>query len=770
MFSTGTKPAAKRGTRPGIGRTPGIAPGIVSRLASLLLAERDQWALWLPVGLGLGAALYFALSREPWFWLGALAAAGFGVVFLAARRGASPAALLLALGAAFLAAAGLGFQAASVRAAAVDPHPLRGKLGVVGYSGCVVTVEAGARDKARVLLDQVRLDGLGGREPPRRLRLTLRRLPDGLAPGACIAGRALVDPPPKPAMPGGYDFERRAYFAGIGAYGVGFGVPVYVDRPEDGEGVVIPGGFRPAVERLRQNLSGRIAAAVPGDAGGLATALITGNRAGLSEPAMAAMRDSGLAHLIAISGLHISLVAGLVFFLVRGALALLPLGTPLALRLPAKKIASATALVAALFYLVVSGAAVPTQRAVIMLAVVLLAVALDRDAISMRVIAVAAGLLVLLTPEALVEAGPQMSFAAVVALVAAYETIARRPAPDLGVVRSDVRGDVWGDVRGFGRGRRAWWLRGPALYAGGLVLTTLIATLATSPFAAFHFQRVAALGIVANLVAVPVTGLWIMPWGVAALLLYPFGLEALALGPMALGTAIVIDTASLCAGWPAAALRVAAVPGTLPALFALGGLWFCLWRRPWRWAGAGLVALVLVWWPFASDPPDLVVSGDGRTVLALTPGGAHLSRGRANGFQREIWLRRIAADPARAALFPRPGARSADGAIGCDREGCIVRLGGVAGPPVIAALADTAAALADDCRAADIVVSRLPVRGACPAPVVIDRFDLWRAGAHEVRLGPGGIRVVSVRDVQGDRPWATWPARAARLAGSARRE
>ena len=433
--------------------------------------------------------------------------------------------------------------------------------------------------------------------------------------------------------------------------------------------------------------------------------------------------NAGLAHLLAISGLHIGLVAGILFFAVRFLLAAIP---PVALRYPVKKWAALAALAGAFFYLLLSGATVPTQRAFLMLAVVLAAVVLDRTAISMRLVAWAAVLVLLIAPESLLSASFQMSFAAVTALVAVYEALAGRSS-------------AWrtgaGRVRKFG------------LYVSGVLLTTVVAGMATAPFALYHFNRFALYSVAANLIAVPLTGLWIMPWAICAFALMPFGLEALALAPMGWGIDAVIAVAETVAAWPGAVALAPAMPGIGLVIAAIGGLWFCLWRRRWRVLGLGAVAAGLATVAFVR-PPDVMVNGTGRLMAVRTlSGGMAVSSSRRSKFVAETWLRRAGQD--RAAPWPREGL-SPDGGLGCDSLGCIYRANGQT-----VALVLHPAALDEDCARATVVISTIPVRGRrCRrAAVVIDRFDLWRRGAHALWLDAGGIRVRSVAEASGRRPW-----------------
>ena len=692
----------------------------------LLLAERARWGLWAPVAIGLGIAVYFALASEPPPWLG-VAILGFAALFaLAGRR--QPAALLLGLAALVV---GGGFTAAQLRTAQVAQPMLGGEIGPVPVTGQVVSREPrgeGGRGP-RLILQHLEIARLAPEETPARVRLrATAKDPAAVAPGDWVEVLAVLRPPPPPAAPGAFDFARQLYFRGIGGVGYAVGHLEGADPPA----VAGAPGWREraalAINGVRARVTARIRAALPGTPGAVAAALITGERAAIPEPVIEAMRGSGLAHLLAISGLHVGLVTAILFFGLRTLLALVP---PLALAWPIKKWAAVAAALGALCYLLLAGATVPTQRAFIMVLIVLTGVVLDRTAISLRLVAWAAGLILLLTPEALLSASFQMSFAATTALVAAYEALRRR-RDRLGI-------------------ERAPGLR-PALYLGGVALTSVIAICATAPFAVYHFNRFATFGLIANLLAVPLTAFWIMPWAVAALLLMPFGLEALALVPMGWGLELLVAWARMITGWPGAVVPVAAMAPWGLALVALGGLWLCLWSRPWRLAGLLAVALGFAAIPIAPRP-DLLVGGDAR-LFALRDGAGdlRLSTDRRARFQADVWLRRNGQTDKR--LLPEAGALDApaEPRIGCDPLGCLADF---AGAGRLAVVRD-GRALAEDCATARVVVSLIAVpRGTCRGPeAVVDFWDLRRDGAHAIRLSGGDVELRSVAVERGRRPWS----------------
>ena len=553
--------------------------------------------------------------------------------------------------------------------------------------------------------------------------IRLHRPGPGLAPGRWLGVRAVLRPPPPPSAPGAYDFQRRAWFAGLGAVGYALGTPRAAPVPPGAE----TGGLRRWLAGLRQDIAERVRAALEGETGAVAAALLTGKRGAIPSMVLEAMRGSGLAHLLAISGLHIGLVAGIVFFGARAALALVP---ALALRMPIKKWAAAAALLAAFYYLFLAGATVPTQRAFLMIGRMLLAVLTDRTAITMRPVALAAVVVLALAPEALLSASFQMSFAAVIGLVAGYEALAPRFR-------------AW---RRAGDGLRAGGWRAARLYLSGVAITTMIATVATAPFAIYHFNRLAAYGLAANLFAVPITGLWIMPWGLLACLVLPLGAEGVALVPMGWGIDAVVTIARTVSGWPGAVRVVPALPTVGLVLIAFGGLWLCLWRRPWRLLGvvalaAGFAAIAL------ARPPDVLVTGDAKLVgVRAQDGGYMLSSRRAARFSAERWLARAGERDALA--WPASGA-SPDGRLRCDTLGCIYRKDGRR----LALILDSRA-IPEDCHTAEVVLATVPIRPACPVPNhVLDRFDLWREGAHAIWIDAGGVRIETVAGWRGTRPW-----------------
>ena len=665
--------------------------------AALPLRERDRWALWLPVFFALGIGIYFSLDFEPPIQITA-AMAGLATLIAACLRRSAffPAGV-----AAAVCAAGLfwaGFHTELARAPVLERS-----IGPTGVSGRILRQDR-IEGPVRVVLEEPTVSRLPPERTPERLRLRIASLPPGAGPGARIAVLARLEPVPQPALPGGYDPARRAFFEGIGATGFALGRARLLEPAET-----------PGIERLRHGIAARIGKAIADPAAaGVAIALTTGLRGDLPKAVHEAIRDAGLAHLLAISGLHLGLVAGLVFAAVRAALALWP---GVALRYPVKKWAAAAAIAAAFFYMLLAGATVPTQRAFVMVALALLAVIVDRLEIGMRLVALAAFAVLILEPYALTTASFQLSFAAVAALVAVYE----RLASSLSEVRARL-------------GRAPFFL-------AATLLTTLVATLATAPFAAHHFGRIAAYGLAANLLAVPAAAFWIMPAAIFSALVMPLGLEAWPLAVMEAGIDAVLWTAETIAAWPGSVRRFPPLPTAGAIAAGVGGLWLCLWQTRWRLLGlAGLVAAVAV--QAGTQPPDLMADGDARLFARHAEGRLYLSKPRA-GFLGRVWMEAAGTEKAGSTA---PGSRG----LSCDPLGC-------AADGTVVVLRHEA--LEEDCRRAGIVLSAVTVshrarRLYCTDDsLIVDRQRLRRMGAHAIRFTPGGPVAETDWDRRGRRPW-----------------
>ena len=682
-----------------------------NRIAREAADEQDRWILWVPVALGVGIQLYFGLRFEPSPYLGPIGAIGaFVGVYLSRKHAVFMLTVLVFV------IGGIGFSMSKFRSDFVAAPILSKPMGPVTIEGRVVGIEA-FPDRPRIRLTDLTISRSGTATTPTRILLRIRGKPN-FEIGDFVLGRVKLLPPPGPVQPGAYDFQRRSWFQGVGAIGFTMGRISRVDRHRS---MGLAGRFEVGVAAFRRDLSNRIISHLEGVTGAVAAALIVGDRSAIPPDVTQAMRDSGLAHLLAISGLHIGIVASLIFGVVRFLLAAIE---PLAINIQIKKLAAGIALCGSFAYLLIAGATLPTQRAFIMGALVLGALLLDRKAISMRLVALAATAILMIAPESLLSASFQLSFAAVVALVAVYEASAdslRRFTARPGIARRVI------------------------IYFSLLAMTTIVAGVATGFVAYYHFGRITHFGLVANLLAVPVTAIWIMPMGVLACLSMPFGVEGPALGLMGDGIDVMIHVARAVAGWPGAVTTMPAMPSLSFAIMVAGGLWLCLMQRRWCWAGLGVFGIGALLIPFGSQP-DILISESGKLMaLKLADGRLVLSRKNREKFVAESWLR----ENGQAEKIFWRDITGTDNSLRCDPAGCIYRSNGHR----IAFVRDISA-VDEDCRLSVLVVSPIRIGRRCRRITrVIDFVDLRQGGAHTVRLEPEGTRVLSVNADRGDRPW-----------------
>jgi competence protein ComEC len=676
------------------------------RAERLADAERDQLPLWLPVGLGFGTAAWFALPDRGAWTAFLLLAAALTLAPQALAPGTRWGRALALFGlAAILGCANIWWKAERV-AAPVLAQPRAAEFDA--------SIESFQRLPARDLVRLV-VKPLGDARLPPRLRVNVdsAKAPDSLRSGAIVRLRGYLMPPAPAAVPGAYDFARAAWFQGIG--GTGRVTVVRVVAPPAEE------GWRARLADARQRLADHIRGRLPGAPGGIAAALATGDQGGIPEEDADAMRRSGLAHLLSVSGLHLTAVVGAVMFLTLKLLALSPI---LALRFRLVLVAAAAGAVAGIAYTLLTGAEVPTIRSCIAALLVLLGIALGREALTLRLVAVAALAVLLLWPESLPGASFQMSFAAITAIVALHE----HPR-----------------VRALLARREELWPMKLGRFLLGLVLTGLAVELALIPIALWHFHQAGLYGALANILAIPLTTFAIMPLEALALLLDLAGLG----GPFWWLAGAALDLLLALAHAAAAAPgAVARLPTLLAAAFApmvAGGLWLALWRTRWRRLGlvpvaAGALAAV------STPTPDLLVTGDGRHLALRTESGElALLRGRAGDYVRDLMSGSSGLDGELGELEALPAAR-------CSADFCAADLRGWS---LLASRSDRRVpieALGKACAEADIVVSDRRLPAACrPRWLKADRALLARSGGLAITLG-ARPRVATV--ASGDRhPW-----------------
>lgn len=650
------------------------------RGAAFMAAQGGRLILWLPVAMACGIGLWFSLAATPGALTYGITAAAVLICGLAVRFVPS-----LSVTAAMLAAMLAGFLWVGARAEMQDGPRVMRETPPLAIKGTVVDVSLRDHGARRVILTDMSVGDLWGRAAtampdglPDKARVTIRYGGVGLVPGMVINTKLILRPPPGPVIPGGFDFARTAWFDGIGGVGFALGRPEIVG--------VVPAGLNGVMVQARLAIADHINARLSGDQAALAIALLTGFRGPVDEAVLDDLRIAGLAHLLAISGLHIGLVAGGVFVMLRLLLvaAWLLIGTRLRQRdWPAKQIAAGGALLAAAIYLGLSGMNVPAERAFIMTGLALVAVMMNRIALSMRLVAWAALAIMIMRPDSVMSAGFQMSFAAVTALIAFYEAIRTRTAL--------LFGDTWGTK-----------LRG---YVIGLLLTSVIAGLATGPVAAFHFGRVAVFGLLGNLAAMPIMGFVIMPAGIIALVLMPFGLAGIWLELMGAGIAWVTLAAGFVADLPLSERLIATGPTYVLALLFAGLVCLCLIKGAGRLVGIVPALLGVLLWT-TGTPPQILIAEQAALVLVDQQDAApQITQTRKHDYTQSHWLRALGYD-----------AGSSQRAS-CDRVGCRFAL------PHGGHLAQLfqREGLVEACQNAAILVAPFRVYGkTCPGPLIID--------------------------------------------------
>lgn len=691
---------------------------IAGFLRTQIKAQTLRWRLWTPVAFGAGCATYFAFKAEPPLWPLLAFAVLASLAWRMGRR--LHAARVVSLCLLMLACFALGLAAAKLRTDAVSAPIAPAMDGPTVIEGWVVDVDSPGAAGPRIIVAPVRIRGLEPEQTPVRIRATVK----GVAPepGEAVRLFAILNPPPAPASPGAYDFGRTAFFQRIG--GVAFALG------ETRTAVLSEAPWRLRlvmwVNAMRFDLAQRIVAQQGERAGGVAAAMTTGHEAWLDPAEVDVMRDSGLAHILSISGLHMAVVGGFAFFLVRLLIAAWPW---LALRVPGKKAAAVAGLLAVGTYLVVSGAPPPAERAAVTASIAFLAVLLDRQAITMHALAVAALVVLLLQPEAIVTPGFQMSFAATAALVALVEAWPHRPKeistpwPILMVQRTG-----------------AW--------VGAAVLASLVAGAATGPFAMQHFNRSAMYGLAANLATAPLSDFLIMPALALGALLEPIGLGAPFLWLAARGIDLMLAIGERVAGLPGAVRTIASAPDIVLPIAFLGVLFCCLWRGPLRWLGLPLACAVLIW---PRDPaPDLWIGDAGTQAAFVQDRQAMIVRPGVRQFAVDVWTRRRGLQ-----AVDRPAERWTCGRFSCAPE--------TSGPVALwwGRRAPSAEQLDALCRSAPVVSVRGELAAlppSCEGRLVLDGLDYARGGAVELkREGPAAAnrwRALWVSDVRGDRPWS----------------
>jgi competence protein ComEC len=704
-----------------------------SLLTQFLDTERDRWSLWLPVGMGTGIAFYFGLTEEPPVWAFALSPITIAAFFLVRQNYKAR----MLVGALLMCA--LGFNAAQMETRLVASPMLDRETSVKAVEGRLMLTEV-MPEGVRLTLKDLEIgkrdadpehpDEHPGRpawSPERtpekiRIRMKNKDLTDIPPPGSRINLWAQIGPFSEPVMPGATDFRWQSYYKQLGALGWSYSHITTVENAVDDPSW--RDHFSLAFEHARITLAQHVYKYLSGDIAAMTATRLNGEQSAISKPVIESMRIAGLAHLLSTSGFHVTIMGLLVYFPLRALFAMIPF---LALRYPIKKWAAFGAIASAMGYTFLVGSQAATLRSLLMTGIAMLAVIVDRRSALMRLVMLSAALVMLIEPHALLGPSFQMSFAAVLCLIARHERF----------FKDEVENEK-------PPARFSTWVRAPVRYVWSIVQTSLIATAATTPFAAYHFGTFSFYGFIANTVAIPITSFWVMPCILMAYVTAPFGLDGWFLRGSGIGIDWTIRIAVEVASWPYSLLHIAAMPAVSLTVITLGGLWICLWRQKWRWLGL-LPVLCGGLYPLYTFYPDILVSPDGKEWAArLDDGRLAVADLRHNDFVTTQWQEKLGM----VELVDVRDLSDEEQQVRCDAMGCVYHHG-----THVVAMPKLDAAALEDCEKADIIIAPFVIKN-CAAQTIIDDHALWLHGAHTIRFDDDKVLVNFVRERRGLRPWS----------------
>jgi competence protein ComEC len=679
-------------------------------ISEIWRVEQQRLIIWSPALLVIGIWGYFSLSREPAFWpMLLLAVASPCLIVLPQVPRSLKFPLIIAL----------GFSLSALRTHWVATPLLRAyapQQTVVGY---ISDIDVRSAKRFTIILDLDETLGFPAEERPRRVRISVTGKQPLLQLGDHIKLTADLSPLPRPAEPGGFDFGRQLYFQSIGAVGRSKQTIELLSSQ-------VPAKYwlRRSFHALRATIGARIREALPGPIGSFADALVTGERASIPRNMTESLQNSGLFHILSISGLHMALVAGGAFWTLRAALAWFP---AIALRNPIKKWSALFAIFVGLLYMLLADSGPATERSFIMIAVVFFAILVDRQALSLHNLALAALAILLTAPEQALAASFQMSFMAVMGLAAFFHWWQKRKVEPRIMPKSKVS-------------RSLSWLWRVTLAS---IATSVVAGLLSGIPAAHHFGRLAPYGVISNALALPIVSVLVMPAAMLSALLMPLGLETLPLKVMGLGLEIVMLISDWVSSWPWSGIRLPQLSAAAAACLAFAAALLMMGQSWLRLLGIPVIVCTIVAATLWPSQTILLVDERAANVALMTEDGlvpALRDKAPANVSR---WL---------TARGDTSGAKAAASRQGwtCQRELCLATA-----PGFSIAFMPKQAVIARSCPAVDILISEEPLRRRCKGKrLTIDRFDVWRNGAYTVS-SDGSVQ--SVRFVQQQRPWVYEP-------------
>ena len=695
----------------------------IAKLSGFFSTQEETRLIWPAIFLGLGSSLYFSITFEPDFiWSGALLVSLIGLshffwkTYKKSQDDRVELKYLLFLLSSALLLTGACFTLAQSKSEWVGTPMIQKETKVVKITATLEHVEDKEEGKGKqLLLTDLDIERWEKEKTPKTLRITARtKIEERVEPGDRVSLLAKLNPPSPPIMPRSFDYARHFYFESIG--GLGFAVSS-IDLVEKNK------TYLPSLDSVRSIVSRKIKSHIEGQTQGIVVALMTGERAAIDNDDWQALRASGLAHIISISGLHVAMVAAPIFFIVRLILSCFP---TIALNWNIKKIAALVALIICTAYVGFVVPSVPTTRALLMTGVGLIAIMLDRSPFSLRLVGISAIIILIIAPESVWSASFQMSFAAVAALIAIADWM--RP--------------TW--LRLY---REAGWIKKSILYLSGAVLTSFVASLATAPFVWYHFQQLAIYSVVGNMLAMPLSGIIIMPMLILSYFLMPLGLESIPLQLMSWGVEQLLNVARLVQSFPASLIMGEAVSPIFLYTMTVAGLVIILFKAHMKWIAVPLVVIAFFMVLTASHP-QILISNNAELLLVKSGNEAYLSNTRKERFVRDQWLQHIGVEKENILSFPMEGTLNLKGQIkvSCDKTLCRIET-----PTQKISYGRNLVALNDDCQWADILVApKWMDRNFCREKTVMDLGYLRRNGA--VSIDDGG-NIDTTQAHRQKRPW-----------------
>lgn len=571
----------------------------------------DQFILGYALSLIVGLSCYFALNFEPNILQSAVMAMVTGLVWFICRRYLwarfLSGCLFFFISAFFIGSFRTGMQAAPV---------LKQGIENVVVSGIVEEASI-TMDTQHVIVGHVTIKGYPPEDTPKRVSLNMIYTFPELPVGASVQLTTSLYPPMLPAVNGSYEFARSYWFQQIGALGQIHSI----------DELIMPSvtSFHEKVERIRRKIADRLMQVLSFEQAQAAVPLVIGDQSIVSQELYDLYRYAGIAHILSVSGFHLSLLAGLIFFVIRFGLALFPI---IALRYNTKKAAAFISLLVVTGYLFLSGAHIPAVRAYIMISLSLVAILFDRNPLSLNFVAFAALVMLICRPEFIINIGFQLSFMAVLALVCLFEKFIR-PFKAKRIEEITLRHKI-------------------KMLIVSILIVDFLATLATTPFILYHFNQFATYGFLGNLMTGLLFSFFIMPLLLLGVVMMPFGFET----PFFLMAGYLLDRVhELChyiGDLPGAVLYTTSFPIWGLVAFTFGFIILFLSSGYWRGLSLIFIGLGCVSFVHPVRPDLLVFGADGPYVVGIRQNDQlHVIAPKSNDYHltSATWMRRFGMNP-----------------------------------------------------------------------------------------------------------------------------